>query len=224
MNPRMELETGAETRASLEGYYRLHSKIYDATRWTFLFGRNAILREVATVATPARILEVGCGTGRNLINLCHRFPEAAVTGVDLSETMLELAHRKTERLGSRVRLMHCAYGPALAAEGDFDLILFSYALTMFNPGFENALATARQHLAHGGHIAVVDFHDTGIAAFERWMGVNHVRMNGQLLPLLRAGFHPRVESLRAAYGGMWRYVVFVGQKTAGTHPPVRHGA
>jgi hypothetical protein len=29
---------------------------------------------------------------------------------------------------------------------------------------------------------VVDFHDTPLPVFARWMGVNHVRMDGQLPP------------------------------------------
>ncbi len=199
----------------LEGYYRLHSKIYDATRWSFLFGRTAILREAAAVATPKRILEVGCGTGKNLVNLCRMFPDAEVTGVDLSEAMLGVARGKTESFGPRIRLQHAAYGSAFQSEAPSDLILFSYALTMFNPGFEEAIAAAHRDLAPGGHIAVVDFHDTRFRFFERWMGVNHVRMNGQLRPLLAAQFEARIDRVHAAYGGVWRYLMFVGRK-AGT--------
>jgi S-adenosylmethionine-diacylgycerolhomoserine-N-methlytransferase len=204
--------TGEQAQASIAGYYRLHSKIYDATRWTFLFGRNAILREIAAVAKPARILEVGCGTGKNLVNLCRTFPQAQVTGVDLSETMLDVARRKTAPFGSGVQLEHRAYGSNFAAPGAYDLILFSYALSMFNPGFEAAIAAARVHLAEGGHLAVVDFHDTRWPIFARWMGVNHVRMDGQLHPLITPGFIPRTNTLCKAYGGVWRYLLFVGQK------------
>jgi S-adenosylmethionine-diacylgycerolhomoserine-N-methlytransferase len=184
MNPDAAPKAVARGVSPLEGYYRLHARIYDATRWSFLFGRTAILREAAAVARPARILEVGCGTGKNLVNLCRLFPEAEVTGVDLSATMLAVARRKTAPLGPRVRLLHSAYGPTFQNDRAWDLILFSYALSMFNPGFGEAIATAHRDLAPGGHIAVVDFHDTRLSLFERWMGVNHVRMNGQLQPLL----------------------------------------
>ena len=87
---------------------------------------------------------------------------------------------------------------------------------MFNPGFAEAIATAHRDLAPGGHIAVVDFHDTRLPLFERWMGVNHVRMNGQLRPLLTAQFEARTDRLQTAYGGVWRYFLFVGRKTAKT--------
>jgi len=196
----------------VERYYRWHAPIYDATRWSFLFGRTDILLEVANVVAPRRILEVGCGTGRNLMQLCRLFPTAEVTGVDLAEAMLERARRVTAPYSRRVRLVGRAYDAPMAATPGFDLVLFSYALSMFNPGFENALAAARRDLIPGGYLAVVDFHDTRRRAFADWMSVNHVRMNGQLRPLLRDGFEPGIDRLHRAYGGLWRYLLFVGRK------------
>jgi S-adenosylmethionine-diacylgycerolhomoserine-N-methlytransferase len=205
--------SGTREQTSIEGYYRWHARIYDATRWSFLFGRTAILREVARVATPKRILEVGCGTGKNLVTLGRIFPQAQITGIDLSETMLDVARRKAARFGERIQLVQGAYGTAqIGNDVPPDLILFSYALSMFNPGFETAIATAHRDLAAGGHVAVVDFHDTRLPLFERWMGVNHVRMNGQLRPLLRDRFDVRMDRVEAAYGGVWSYLIFVGRK------------
>jgi len=209
-----EQKSGSRELSPIEGYYKLHSQIYDATRWSFLFGRTAILGKIAAVANPSRILEVGCGTGKNLVNLCRLFPQAKVTGVDLSETMLDIARRKAAVFGPRVRLLHSAYGAAFKCDAAYDLILFSYALSMFNPGFEEAIAAAHRDLSPGGQIAVVDFHDTRFPLFERWMGVNHVRMNGQLRPLLAARFEARTDRLHTAYGCVWRYLVFVGEKIA----------
>jgi S-adenosylmethionine-diacylgycerolhomoserine-N-methlytransferase len=200
----------APAPSAIERYYRLHSRIYDATRWSFLFGRAAILDDIAAAATPVRILEVGCGTGKNLVNLATRFPEASITGVDLSETMLALARGKTARFGERVRLAHRAYDAPLGDQPGFDLVLFSYALSMFNPGYDTAIAAARRDLVQGGHIAVVDFHDTPLPVFARWMGVNHVRMDGQLQLPLRSQFMPVTDRLHPAYGGVWRYLMFVG--------------
>jgi len=210
--------TGSEQpreATAIERYYRFHSYIYDATRWSFLFGRTAILKPIAAAnPEPARILEVGCGTGKNLFNLCQRFPNAAVTGLDLSEAMLDLARAKVAPFGDRVRLLRQRYDAPLSTDGGgFDLILFSYALSMFNPGFEAAIETAHADLAPEGLCAVVDFHDTGFPWFERWMGVNHVRMNGQLRPLLQARFKAETDDVRSAYAGVWRYLMFVGRKS-----------
>lgn len=197
----------------IEGYYRLHAGIYDATRWSFLFGRDAILRcAAAAQPAPARILEVGCGTGRNLTALARIFPRAQITGVDLSGSMLAIARRKTAAYGSRIRLLQRAYDAPVAAAQGHQLVLCSYALSMFNPGFEAAIAAAHRDLVRGGHLAVVDFDATRFPWFARWMGFNHVRLDGQLLPRLREKFSPVTDRRRPAYGGVWDYLLFVGRK------------
>ena len=199
--------------SSLQTYYASHSHIYDATRWSFLFGRSTIL-ELARAAQPGalRILEVGCGTGRNLVQLARLFPLAQLTGVDLSAAMLDVARRKTATYGSRISLTARCYDAPLGQTGRYDLVLCSYTLSMFNPGLEAAIAAARADLAPHGHFALVDFHASRWRWFVRWMRVNHVRMDGHLLPLLRANFSAVIEELHPAYGGVWDYCMFLGRK------------
>jgi S-adenosylmethionine-diacylgycerolhomoserine-N-methlytransferase len=211
MNRNRDTPVGLPAGAAVEKYYRFHSRIYDATRWSFLFGRNAIMENFAG-ATPRRILEVGCGTGRNLVELARCFPRAQITGVDLSSPMLDLARRKTVSFGPRVQLLHQAYPAPISNPPVYDLVLFSYALTMFNPGYDTAITAAHRDLVPEGRIAVVDFHDSRFGFFQRWMGMNHVRMNGQLRPLLQSLFTPTTDCLRPAYAGIWRYLLFVGRK------------
>jgi len=196
----------------IESYYRLHARIYDATRWSFLFGRDAVLaRATVTHPAPERILEVGCGTGRNLVKLARCFPRAQITGVDLSDAMLAIARQKTAASADRVSLVRRAYDTPVDLTRGHDLVLCSYALSMFNPGFDAAIAAARRDLAPGGRFALVDFHATRFRWFSRWMRVNHVRMDGQLRPVLRESFVPVIEQLHAAYGGVWEYLLFVGR-------------
>lgn len=190
---------------SLQSYYALHARIYDATRWTFLFGREGILHRIAKIAKPERILEVGCGTGRNLSSLQRIFPQAEITGLDLSGDMLDVARRKTDG----VRLIQQAYEKPLT--GQYDLVLFSYALTMFNPGWENAIQAAKADLRPGGLLAIVDFSHTGFSVFRRWMGVNHVRMEGHLWPVARVDLEPVADELLAAYAGIWHYGMYIGR-------------
>jgi len=213
-SPRRSLPPPTKQRrsSSVERYYRLHAGIYDATRWSFLFGRNAIIERAATVQPrPTKILEIGCGTGRNLVALARRFPEARLTGVDLSDSMLAIARRKTTGFGPRVTLLQRAYGPALNVNGGHDLVLCSYALTMFNPGYEQAVVAACRDLSADGCLALVDFHATRFRWFSRWMGVNHVRMDGQLRPLLRENLEPLTDELRSGYG-VWQYLLFLGRR------------
>jgi len=201
--------------AALLRYYRLHAGIYDATRWSFLFGREALLKTAAGITSPRRVLEIGCGTGRNLLSLCRLFPDAELTGVDLSGVMLDKAWQKLRPHQGRVKLIQQAYGePLSAGEPMFDLVVCSYALSMFNPGWDSAIDAAALDVVPGGHFALVDFHDSAVPAFSKWMGVNHVRMEGHLRPRLQEVFDPVVDRVNAAYGGLWRYHTFVGRKTA----------
>lgn len=198
---------------SLRGYYRWHAKFYDLTRWAFLFGRRGLVETVAgRIEAPARILEIGCGTGRNLVALAEAFPSAKITGLDLSADMLDRARAKIAPFADRIDLLHRPYdGPVADDGGKFDLIVISYALSMINPGFDEVIALCRGDLNEGGVVAVVDFHETRWTWFRKWMGVNHVRMEGQILAQLDAGFEAVVRRIGRGYGDLWRYVTFVGR-------------
>lgn len=197
------------THDALSRYYRLHAGIYDATRWSFLFGREALLQHLRPMVDPKRVLEVGCGTGRNLASLARFFPNASLTGIDLSAEMLTRAERRLRSHASRVQLTQQSYGQADI--GKFDLIIASYALSMFNPGWDHALGCMHADLAPGGRVAIVDFHDSPLPAFENWMRLNHVRMQGHLRPRLHELFAAERDQVMPAYAGLWRYFMFIGR-------------
>ena len=211
MNPDLLADSSA-----LKRYYRFHSRIYDLTRWSFLFGRNAMIDRLAQTATPRTILEVGCGTGKNLSLLAKRFRAATLTGVDLSTDMLDIATEKLSGYQKRIELLEQRYDAPLCNDlgntQQYDLVLFSYALSMFNPGWELALAAAEQQLSENGRIAVVDFHYSRLKSFRHWMQFNHVVMEQQLLPALNAMLTAEVRETRAAYAGLWQYFLFIGKK------------
>lgn len=200
-----------EQRHALERYYRLHAGIYDLTRWSFLLGRETLMRRVAVCFSPSRILEVGCGTGKNLAHLGRLFPQAHLWGLDLSADMLRVARKKLKGQAKRLTLIQATYDRPMAEEPYFDLVVFSYALSMFNPGWEQALAAASRDLAPGGAIAVVDFHDSNSPIFKHWMALNHVRLDGHLLPGLKRHFPSHESTIRPAYAGIWSYFLFIGR-------------
>ncbi|KPJ92969.1 MAG: hypothetical protein AMJ53_08310 [Gammaproteobacteria bacterium SG8_11] len=209
----MSVQTNIDQQnKALQHYYKSHSRIYDATRWSFLFGRKAIIEQLAVKTNPRRILEVGCGTGKNLGLLANRFSQAQIIGVDVSTDMLNVAKRKLNNLGSRITLLNQPYPLAQTTDQKYDVILFSYALSMFNPGWDAAITAAIDDLNEGGTLAVVDFHGTSFSAFRRWMSVNHVRMEGHLLPFLKTHTNHPTYKVSRAYGGLWEYVLFTGSK------------
>ena len=198
---------------TIRKYYQFQSKIYDATRWSFLFGRNEIIDRLPIGRDEAiQVLEIGCGTGHNLQRLANRFPNATLTGLDVSADMLAIAGKTLQGYGDRITLIEKPYQEGETTFLDsMDVILFSYSLTMINPQWASLIRQAKSDLKTGGIIAVTDFHDSQFQWFKTHMGNNHVRMDGHLLPLLKELFQPEVEEVKKAYLGVWEYLVFLGR-------------
>jgi S-adenosylmethionine-diacylgycerolhomoserine-N-methlytransferase len=201
----------------IKQYYKHHAMLYDFTRWMFLFGRDTLLRHKefgVKQQNEAMIVEVGCGTGRNLKQMCQLFPKAKFIGVDLSPHMLHRAMLATRKCGNRTLLVSQPY----TLERQFkiyspaDVVLCSYALSMFNPGWKEALDRAKQEMAAQGRIAVVDFHRSSFAWFTKWMGMNHVKMDGHLFEALHEQFNPVFARKYSAFGGLWEYFIFIGER------------
>jgi len=93
--------------------------------------------------SPARILDVGTGTGAGAIRLAQRFPEATVVGVDLSEAMLEQARRNTPA-DLNVTYQRADASALPFADGSFDLVAHANMIPFFD---EVARVTGR-----GGHV------------------------------------------------------------------------
>ncbi len=206
-------DTAAQT-ARMRRMYSRHAIGYDATRWAFLHGRQAIIQRLELPQTTRLSLtEIGCGTGKNLATLARLYPNMRLTGVDVSPDMLARAAKACSIYSPRVRLIETAYpSEQISAEEPADLLLFSYSLTLFNPGWEAALDRALRDLHPGGRIAVVDFHQTGNGLMKWWMDRHHVRIDGHLLPALQARFQTQYFSVRSGGLGLWQYFLFVGSK------------
>lgn len=80
------------------------------------------------IAPPARVLDVGTGTGVAALALADWFPSAEVTGVDLSRAMLAEAERK----GGRVRYEVADAAHLPFGDGSFDLVVLMNAVPFFD--------------------------------------------------------------------------------------------
>ncbi len=82
---------------------------------------------------PARILDVGTGTGAGALRLAQRFPEAQIVGVDLSEAMLERARRNTPvELGDRLRFARADASALPFGDATFDLAAHANMIPFFD--------------------------------------------------------------------------------------------
>jgi S-adenosylmethionine-diacylgycerolhomoserine-N-methlytransferase len=196
--------------------YRFQRLIYDVTRKYYLLGRDHLIAEM-DVAPGARVLEVACGTGRNLSVIAQHYPQARLYGFDISQEMLTTARKK---LGSDAALAQgdaCAFDPsAMFGEEAFDHIVLSYSLSMI-PDWTAALSEAKRHLAPGGTLHVVDFGSSaGLPRwFQRglraWLARFHVSprktLEAQLSALAEHGGAATVQHLYRDYAIYGRYSV-----------------
>lgn len=208
----MTSDTATPTTDTLQRYYRFHARIYQMTRWAFLFGRKEIIRRLRIQPLEDYILlEVGCGPGTNITYMADQFPNMTFMGVDISPDMLTQARNNVDFYGKRVSLHEVSYtDESFTPPHKPEIILFSYVLTMMNPGYEAAIERAHRDLSSGGIVAIVDFHQTRWRWFRWWMGKNHVRMEGQVLACAQKHFIETHVAVKSAFFGLWEYVVFVG--------------
>ncbi len=200
--------------ALMDEVYRGQRHIYDFTRKYYLFGRDTLIAGLA--ARPGmRVLEVACGTGRNLAQVGKAWPGVRLFGLDISSEMLKSAHAT---LGTDARLERgdaCTFEPAaLLGEPQFERIVLSYSLSMI-PDWECALDHAAKLLADGGQIHVVDFGECGgvPGPFRRlllaWLARFHVTPRTALPAAAARVAHARGLRLETRHGPLGYYQLHV---------------
>ncbi len=142
--------------ALMDSIYRGQKYIYDITRKYYLFGRDELIRGLDCQPDDA-VLEIACGTGRNLAKIQRAYPGTRLFGIDISAEMLKSAAGK---LGTRAIL---APGDArnfdaraMLGRPTFDRVILSYSVSMI-PDWEKAMRHAATLVAPGGSLHVVDF-------------------------------------------------------------------
>lgn len=204
----------------MDRLYRRQRHVYDLTRKFYLLGRDRLIDDLAP-PPGGRVLEVGCGTARNLVHAARLWPDAAFYGVDLSSEMLATARQTVGRAGldERIRLARAdatSFDPApLFGVPGFSRIFFSYSLSMI-PNWRDALARSLHWLPAGGELHIVDFGGQERlpgwfrAGLRQWLAWFHVEprvgLEAELVALARhAGSLRRLDR---PHGGYAQYAVF----------------
>ncbi|MBB2685074.1 class I SAM-dependent methyltransferase [Rhizobium sophoriradicis] len=191
---RTETAGMSEEHASLmDGMYRYQRHIYDLTRKYYLLGRDSTIRNL-DVPEGGTLLEVGCGTGRNMAFAHRHFPTAKLFGLDISQEML-ISARKTFATKATIPEFRVAdataFTPREFGVGGFDRILISYALSMI-PDWERAVDASIAALNPGGQLHIVDFgQQEGLPRWFRsmlqaWLAKFHVTPRPDLREVLEA--------------------------------------
>lgn len=159
----MSIDDTTTAAQSMDAIYRRQRFIYDITRKYYLLGRDRMLAELEP-PPGGHVLEIGCGTARNLLQAAALYPDAEFYGFDISEEMLKTAGRAiaASRYRDSIRI---AQGDATAFDTRAlfhlfaaDRIFVSYALSMI-PDWEKVIDRALSSLSARGELHIVDFGD-----------------------------------------------------------------
>lgn len=133
------------------------------------------------VSHPARVLDVGCGTGRLLAAASERFPGAVLQGVDAAEGMVQQAQavsggRFDVRLGTAEKL------PFAGAQ--FDLV-FSTMTFHHWADQRQGIAEIARVLTPAGRWVLADFIATGLMRYiRRLLRINRMPERTELEAML----------------------------------------
>lgn len=131
---------------------------YDSITWILSFGQDKIwkkrlIKSLGQKENP-KCLDLACGTGDVTRLLAQRFPGGLVTGLDLNDNMLSLAHSLSEDYS-----ISYTAGDMCNLEfenNSLDIVTGSYALRNA-PDIKKALAEISRVLKKGGRCAFLDF-------------------------------------------------------------------
>ncbi len=104
------------------------------------------------------ILEVGCGTGKHLIQLTKAFPEARCIGVDIDPTGIKAANAALAKAGvsDRVSLIEADIADAVDAE-TVDAVVMIEVLHEIDPKFrQSVIDGCYKALRSGGWLLIID--------------------------------------------------------------------
>ena len=201
-NPKSKIQKPEAAFENMDRMYRHQRYFYDLTRKYYLLGRDRLLREMK-ITEGDKVLEIGCGTARNLMILAKKHGAAHFYGLDASAEMLKTAQRKIdgkhlENITLKTALAdEFSYNDTFGLTQKFDACFFSYAISII-PTWKESIENALENLKSGKSLYIVDFYDQKNLpvwfqkTLQGWLKQFHVKYPKQLIPFLedleRSGF------------------------------------
>lgn len=106
---------------------------------------------------PRHILDLGCSVGMSTFALEDTYPEAEITGLDLSPYFLAIAQYRTQQAQRSIQWIHARAENAPFVDHSFDLVsicLMCHELPQ--TATQAILQEAKRLLKPGGHLAIMD--------------------------------------------------------------------
>ncbi|MEO7446587.1 MAG: bifunctional demethylmenaquinone methyltransferase/2-methoxy-6-polyprenyl-1,4-benzoquinol methylase UbiE [Ferruginibacter sp.] len=119
--------------------------------------RKKALHQLETLS-PSRILDVATGTGDVAIMALKKFPEAHITGIDISQGMLELGRKKVSQAGfqNSIDLLNEDIEAINFKNDSFDAVTVAFGVRNFEH-LEKGLAQIYRVLRPGGRVVILEF-------------------------------------------------------------------
>ena len=131
------------------------ARLYDLLDLPFERWRYRPLRKKLFEGAQGRVLDAGCGTGRNF---AYYPPGSEVVGVDLSPVMLARAERRRARLGLSIPLLKMDICQTSFADGAFDVAVASFLFCVLPNDLQlAALSEIKRILKPGGEIRLLEY-------------------------------------------------------------------
>ena len=106
---------------------------------------------------PQDILDLGCSVGMSTFALQNVYPQAKITGLDLSPYFLAVAHYNSQQRNDQIRWVHAAAESTGLPGGSFDLVsTFLMCHELPQSATRQIFYEARRLLRPGGYLAVMD--------------------------------------------------------------------
>jgi ubiquinone/menaquinone biosynthesis C-methylase UbiE len=106
---------------------------------------------------PKEILDLGCSVGMSTFALQAVYPQAKITGLDLSPYFLAVANYRSQQHQAKINWVHGAAESTGLPDQSFDLVsIFLMCHELPQSATRNIFAEARRVLRPGGHLAIMD--------------------------------------------------------------------
>lgn len=172
----MQISPVTRSKSTARSAYDQMSRIYDLLTGSSEAPLMHSGLEMLAAREAESVLEIGCGTGKALFELCAQVGALhQVHGIDLSPGMLRQSYTRLTKAGlhDRVTLLEGDGSQLPYRDACFEAVFLSFTLELFDtPEIPLVLAECQRVLTSGGRIGVVamlnDGHPSWIVRLYEW--------------------------------------------------------